>query len=210
MCLQLWDEHFVLAGALLCVQSVHSTSPFYYLSARTHRLNKPNLLCLLSRVSVTPFTTTPSDILSPSNLPSNVFQIMLLSLTQWQETERERGAELDCLDDVEIATWHLHLLDLRTAAARTGWWMAVCERRWSSCLQSAPANVVLLLEKLRWVSLTVPFTCSVTWNIWWLAVQLFNLASDDSRYYVTQILWRPKRVLLNINSVTPTTFHSLC
>lgn len=39
---------------------------------RIQRLNKPNLLCLLSRVSVTPFTT-PSDIFSPANLPSSVF-----------------------------------------------------------------------------------------------------------------------------------------
>lgn len=34
---------------------------------------------------------------------------------------RERGAELDCLDDVEIVTRHLHLLDPRTAAAHDEW-----------------------------------------------------------------------------------------
>lgn len=88
--------------------------------------------------------------------------------------------------------------------------MAECERRWSSCLQSAPANVVLLREKLIWVSLTVTFTCSATWNLWCLGVQHFNLASDDSRYYVTQILQRPIRVLLNINDVTLTKFQRIC
>lgn len=69
-------------------------APFF--SMRIQRLNKPNLLCLLSRVSVTLFTTTPSDIFSPANLPSSVFfslHIMLLSLTQWQEIEREEQSE---------------------------------------------------------------------------------------------------------------------
>lgn len=123
---------------------------------------------------------------------------------------RERAAEWDCLDDVEIVTWHLHLLDLRTAAAHTGWWMAVCVCRFSSCLQSAPANVVLLLE--NWDGshlLYVHLFCDLEHMVQ-RGVQPFNLASDDSGYYVTQILWCPKRVPLNINGVMLTKFHRIC
>lgn len=58
------------------------------------RWNRPNLLCLLSRVSRTPFTTTPSDIFSPTNLPSSVFQITLLCLTQWLKTQQESRVRL--------------------------------------------------------------------------------------------------------------------
>lgn len=70
MCLQLWDEHFVLVGALLNILSDTSTSLYFC----EYPISKQNLLCLLSRVSVTPFTTTPSDIFGPPNLPSSVFQ----------------------------------------------------------------------------------------------------------------------------------------
>lgn len=107
------------------------------------RLNRLNLLWLLSWVSATPFATMPSDIFSQfarqciSN-NSLVFDTMAGG--------REREAELDCLDDMKIVTWHLHLLDLRTALAHTGWWMAICAGRWSSCRQTAPTNSVLLHE----------------------------------------------------------------
>lgn len=123
---------------------------------------------------------------------------------------RERAAEWDCLDDVEIVTWHLHLLDLRTAAPQTAWWMAVCACRWSSCLQSAPANVVLLLENWDGFHLLyVHLFCDLEHMVQ-QGVQLFNLASDDSGYYVAQILLHPKRVPLNINSVILTKFHRIC
>ena len=64
--------------------------PFLCVIVWESRLNWPNLLCFLSRVSATPSTSTPSDTSNPDNLQSNVFQIKLLCLTQWQETQRER------------------------------------------------------------------------------------------------------------------------
>lgn len=141
-CLQLWDEHSVFSGAPLYNPSEASTSLFF-VSVRIQRLN---LLCLLSRVSVTHFTNPAIRYFQPYQFAKQCFpNNARLWHNGCKRTEREElGVRLPawCGD----VTWHLHLLDLRTAVAHAGWWMAVCVCRWSSCVQSAPANVVLLHE----------------------------------------------------------------
>lgn len=155
--------------------------------ALLQRLNRPNLLCLLSRVSRTPFTTTPSDIFSPTNLPSNVFQITLLCLTQWLKTQQESR--------VRLARW-CGDCNMTSPSRRPedscGPYRMINGRL---CVGGAAVCRVLRQTQLSLSKIEMGFTycmfiCSATWNIWCLRVQLFNLESDDRRYYVTQILWR--------------------
>lgn len=104
--LQLWDEHFERACEKAGEPPVHPVRR--PVSLRIQRWNWLNLLCLLGWVSATPVRTAPSDIFTPANLPSGVFQIMLLSLTQWEATDKRRRARLpercrDCERDISIS-----------------------------------------------------------------------------------------------------------
>lgn len=103
----------------------------------------------------------------------------------------KRGAERGLPDDVEIAAWHLHLSELRTAAARVGWSMVGGARRWSSCLRCAPANVVLPLKNWDgFYSLCCLFACFVTQNTryieffffkrWWGTLCHFKITASQT------------------------------
>lgn len=100
-----------------------------------------NLLCHFSRVSVAPFITA-SGIFYPISLLSTVFPIMLFLFSK----KGSKDAEQNHSDDVAIATWHLHLWELRTAAGHAGWQMALEACRWSKCPHWTPLNSVLLLK----------------------------------------------------------------
>lgn len=150
--------------------------PFTFLTIQ--RLNRPNLLWFFKSSQRNSFYChTIRYFWFAKQCVSNnalVFDTMA--------GNRERRAELDWLDDTGTVTWHLHLLDLRMAAAHTGWWMAACVCRWSSCLWSAPANLVLLHE--NWDGFHLQYSSSATWNIRCLEEQLFNLVSNARGYCV--------------------------
>lgn len=76
----------IICGPALKIDAAPDASTsFYFLDNPKIKQAEP-FVVFLSRVSVTPFTATPSDIF---DLPNSVFQIMLSSLTQWQETESD-------------------------------------------------------------------------------------------------------------------------